>query len=113
MKVKSTLIIMSMALAVLVLLAPTTRAEADCCWGEAIAAPFVAAGAVVVGAGAVVVGAAEVTAAAVTAPFTALSCGCGTCSACNFNLCNACSFNLCNPCGAAPVSYAPGNYGRY
>jgi hypothetical protein len=101
MKAKSTLIITCLALAVLVLVAPTTRAEAQCCWGEAIAAPFVAAGAVVVGA-------AEVSAAIVTAPFTALSCG-----SCNFNLCNACSFNLCNPCGSAPVSYAPGYYGRY
>ena len=106
MKVKSTLIITCLALAVLVLVAPATRAEADCCWGNVIAAPFVAAGAVVVGA-------VEVSAAIVTAPFTALSCGCGSCSACNFNLCNACSFNICNPCGSPPVSYAPGNYGRY
>ncbi|MGO9373816.1 MAG: hypothetical protein ACLQBD_17135 [Syntrophobacteraceae bacterium] len=101
MKAKSTLIITCLALAVLVLVAPTTRAEAQCCWGEAIAAPFVAAGAIVVGA-------AQVSAAIVTAPFTALSCG-----SCGVNLCNACSFNLCNPCGSAPVSYAPGNYGRY
>ncbi len=108
MKAKSTLIVTSLALAVFVLLAPTARAEAQCCWGNVIAAPFVAAGAVVVGA-------VEVSAAIVTAPFTALSCGnCGInlCNACNFNLCNACNFNLCNPCGSAPVSYAPGSYGR-
>jgi hypothetical protein len=101
MNAKSTLIITCLALAALVLVTPTTRAEAQCCGADWIAAPFVAAGAIVVGA-------AEVTAAVVTAPFTALSCG-----SCNFNLCNACSFNLCNPCGPAPVSYAPGNYGRY
>ncbi len=105
MKAKSTLIITCLALAALVLVTPTTRAEAQCCGADWIAAPFVAAGAIVVGA-------AYVTAAVVTAPFTAFGC-CGTCSACNFNLCNACSFNLCNPCGSAPVSYTPGNYGRY
>ena len=43
MKAKSTLIIACLALALLVLVAPA-RAEAQCCWGDAIAAPFVAAG---------------------------------------------------------------------
>ena len=100
MNARSTLLIGCLALALLVLVAPA-RAEAQCCWGDAIAAPFVAAGAIVEGA-------VVVSAAIVTAPFTALSCG-----SCGVNLCNTCSFNLCNPCGSAPVSYAPGNYGRY
>ena len=67
MKAKATLLIACMALALLVLVAPT-RAEAQCCGADVIAAPFVAAGAIVVGA-------VEVSAAIVTAPFTALSCG--------------------------------------
>ena len=92
MKVKSTLLLACLALALVVLLAPT-RVEAQCCWGDAIAAPFVAAGAIVEGA-------VVVSAAIVTAPFAALSCG-------------SCGFSLCNPCGSAPVSYVPGNYGRY
>jgi hypothetical protein len=92
MKAKSTLLIACMALALLVLVAPT-RAEAQCCGADAIAAPFVAAGAIVEGA-------VVVSAAIVTAPFTALSCG-------------SCGVSLCNPCGSASVSYAPGYYGRY
>ena len=100
MKAKSTLIIMCLALAFLMIVG-TTRAEAQCCWGDAIAAPFVAAGAIVVGA-------AEVSAAIVTAPFTALSCG-----SCGVSLCSPYCFSACNPCGSPPVSYVPGNYGRY
>ena len=100
MKAKSASLLAFLALALLLFVAPV-KAEAQCCWGEAIAAPFVAAGAIVEGA-------VVVSAAIVTAPFTALSCG-----SCGINLCNTCSFNLCNPCGSAPVSYAPGNYGRF
>src|SRR5208337_4233812 len=100
MKVKSTLLLACLALALVVLVAPT-RAEAQCCWGDAIAAPFVAAGAIVEGA-------VVLSAAIVTAPFTALSCG-----SCGVNLCNPCGFSACNPCGSPPVSYVPGNYGRY
>ncbi|SPF39059.1 exported hypothetical protein [Syntrophobacter sp. SbD1] len=100
MKTKSTLIITCLALAVLLLVAPTTRAEAQCCGLDILAAPFVAAGAIVYGAVAV-------SAAVVTAPFTALSCG-----TCGVSLCNTCGFNLCNPCGHPTVSYVPGNDGR-
>ena len=92
MKVKSTLLIASLALALLVVVAPA-RAEAQCCWGNAIAAPFVAAGAIV--GGAVVV-----SAAIVTAPFTALSCG-------------TCGVNFCNVCNPPKVGLAPGNYGQF
>ena len=91
-KVKSTLLLACLALGLVVLVAPT-RAEAQCCWGDAIAAPFVAAGAIVEGT-------VVVSAAVVTAPFAALSCG-------------SCGFSSCNPCGFAPVSYVPSNYGRY
>jgi hypothetical protein len=100
MKAKSTLIIMCLALAFLMIVG-TTRAEAQCCWGDAIAAPFVAAGAIVEGA-------VVVSAAIVTAPITALSCG-----SCGVSLCNPCGFSACNPCGSPPVSYVPGDYGRY
>jgi hypothetical protein len=100
MKAKSTFIVAFLVLALLVLTAPT-RAEAQCCWGDAIAAPFVAAGAIVEGA-------VVVSAAIVTAPITALSCG-----SCGVSLCNPCGFSACNPCGSPPVSYVPGDYGRY
>ena len=83
MKVKSTLIIACLALALLMVVG-TTRAEAQCCWGDTLAAPFVAAGAVVYGAVAV-------SAAVVAAPFTALSCG-------------SCGVSLCSPCS---VTYVP------
>jgi hypothetical protein len=83
MKAKSALIIGCLVVASLMLVTPS-RAEAQCCWGEYIAAPFVAAGAVVAGA-------AVVSAAIVTAPFTAFSC-------------NTCGVSLCNPCG---VTYTP------
>ncbi len=79
MKAKSTLIIASLALAFL-LIVGTTSAQAQCCYGDVLAAPFVAAGAIVYGA-------AVVTAAVVTAPFTALSC-CGTCGVATCNPCN-------------------------
>ncbi|MGA3118035.1 MAG: hypothetical protein ABSF90_26840 [Syntrophobacteraceae bacterium] len=85
MKAKSTLIIMCLALAFLMIVG-TTRAEAQCCWGDAIAAPFVAAGAIVEGA-------VVVSAAVVTAPFTALSCG-------------SCGISLCSPC-SNPVTFVP------
>ncbi len=100
MKAKSTLLMACLALALLVLVAPT-RSEAQCCRGDAIAAPFVAAGAIAEGA-------VVVSAAIVTAPFTALSCG-----SCGVSLCNPCGFSACNPCGTPPVSYVPGDYGRY
>ena len=92
MKAKLTFIMACLALALLVLVAPA-RAETQCCWGDAIAAPFVAAGAVVEGA-------VVASAAIVTAPITALSCG-------------SCGVSLCNQCGSPPVSYVPGDYGRY
>ncbi len=92
MKVKSTFLLACPALALVMLVAPT-RAEAQCCWGDAIAAPFVAAGAIVEGA-------VVLSAAIVTAPFAALSCG-------------SCGCSFCNPCGSAPVSSVPGNCGRY
>ncbi len=76
MKVKSALMIACLALACLMIVG-TTRAEAQCCWGEWIAAPFVAAGTIAEGA-------VVASAAIVTAPFTALSCGtCGVCNKCS------------------------------
>lgn len=92
MKAKLTFIMACLALALLVLVAPA-RAETQCCRGDAIAAPFVAAGAVVEGA-------VVASAAIVTTPITALSCG-------------SCGVSLCNQCGSPPVSYVPGDYGRY
>ncbi len=86
MKTKSALIIACLALSLLMVVG-TTTAEAQCCWGDALAAPFVAAGAIVYGAVAV-------SAAIVAAPFTALSCG-------------SCGVSLCNPCSAPPVTYVP------
>jgi len=89
-KAKSTLAIVCLVLAFLMIVG-TTRAEAQCCsqccFGEVLAAPFVAAGYVVAGAVAV-------SAAVVTAPFAALSCG-------------ACGVSLCNPCSNPPVTYIP------
>jgi len=85
MKAKSALTIACLALA-LFMIVGTTRAEAQCCWGDVIAAPFVAAGTVVYGA-------VVVSAAIVTAPFTALSCG-------------SCGISLCNPCSSG-VTYVP------
>jgi hypothetical protein len=87
MKAKPTLIITCLALAFLMIIG-TTRAKAQCCWGDAIAAPFVAAGATVEGA-------VVVSAAVVTAPFTALSCG-------------TCGISLCNPCSNPGVAFVPG-----
>ena len=85
MKAKSGLIIACMALAFLMIVG-TTRAEAQCCGLDYLAAPFVAAGYIVEGA-------VVVSAAIVTAPFTALSCG-------------TCGVSLCNPCNS-PVTYVP------
>ena len=87
MKVKSTLVIACLALAFLMVVG-TTRAEAQCCGADVIAAPFVAAGAIVEGA-------AVVSAAIVTAPFAALSCG-------------TCGVSPCNMC-LPKVTFAPGN----
>ena len=79
MKVRSTLMIACLSIALLMVVG-VTRAQADSCCGlDLLAAPFVAAGAIVEGA-------AVVSAAIVTAPFTALSCGnCGLgfCDTCN------------------------------
>jgi hypothetical protein len=90
MKAKSALAIACLALS-LVMIVGTTRAEAQCCGADWLAAPFVAAGAIVEGA-------VVVTAAVVTAPFYALSCG-----NCGVAVCNPCNFG-CNPCnyGNAP-----------
>ncbi len=86
MKVKSTLIIACLVLASLMIVG-TTTAQAECCWGNVIAAPFVAAGAVVEGA-------VMLSAAVVTAPFTALSCG-------------NCGIALSNPCSHPWITYVP------
>ncbi len=93
MKAKSALVIAFLAIAI-VMTAAIPKADAQCCWTEWVAAPFVAAGAVVVGAGTVVVGAVGATAAVVSAPFTAFSCG-------------TCGVTVCNPCAAPPVAYVP------
>ncbi len=86
MKVKSTLVIACLALA-LFMVVGTTRAEAQCCGLDVLAAPFVAAGAIVEGA-------VVVSAAIVTAPFNALSCG-------------KCGIDLCNSCGFPWIAYYP------
>ena len=78
MKVKSTLVIGCLALALLMIVGTTTAQADSCCGLDVLAAPFVAAGAIVGGA-------VMVSAAIVTAPFTALSCGnCGlaSCASC-------------------------------
>jgi len=86
MKAKSTLIIACLALA-LFMVVGTTRAEADCCGLDALAAPFVAAGATVEGA-------ALVSAAIVAAPFAAYSC-------------DNCGISFCNSCGYPEIAYFP------
>jgi hypothetical protein len=76
------------------MIAGATGAQADpCCYLDAIAAPFVAAGAIVEGAVAA-------SAAIVTAPFTALTCG-------------ACGVAPCNTCSSPKAALGPGDYGRY
>ncbi len=92
MKAKSTLIIACLAVAALMIFG-TTRAEAQCCGLDVLAAPFVAAGYIVEGA-------AVVSYAVVTAPFAAFSCG-------------TCGISACNPCNTPRVGLAPGNYGQY
>ena len=79
MSVKSTLVIACLAVA-LFMVVGATRAEAQCCGLDVLAAPFVAAGTIVEGA-------VLVSAAVVTAPINALSCG-----NCGISLCNPCSF---------------------
>jgi hypothetical protein len=90
MKVRSTLVIACLVIASL-LIDGTSRAEAQCCGLDVLAAPFVAAGAIAYGA-------VVVSAAVVTAPFTAFSCG-----NCGLTACNLCNINFCNPCGAPAV----------
>ncbi|MGC9964769.1 MAG: hypothetical protein ABSE08_05135 [Syntrophobacteraceae bacterium] len=92
MKAKSALIITCLGLAFLMTVGVTSARADSCCYLNALAAPFVAAGAIVEGA-------VVVTAAVVTAPFTA--CGGG------------CAVNLCNPCSSPKVSWSPGNYGQF
>ncbi|MGA2735113.1 MAG: hypothetical protein ABSG35_21250 [Syntrophobacteraceae bacterium] len=70
----------------------TTRAQADCCGFDLLAAPFVAAGAIAEGA-------AEVSAEIVTAPFTAFSCG-------------NCGITLCDTY-FPKVAFAPCGCGEY
>ncbi len=97
MKVRSTLIIACLGLAFLMTVGTTSaRADDSCCYLNVLAAPFVAAGAIVEGTVAV-------TAAVVTAPFTAFG-TCGTCGTC---------FHFCNPCCPSGAAYAPGNNGRF
>ena len=67
MKVRSTLVIACLAVALVMTFGIATSSQAECCFGDAIAAPFYAA-AVVVG------GAASLVVEAVSYPFTA--CGC-------------------------------------
>ena len=86
MKIRSTLIIACLGLALLMVVG-ATRAQADCCGFDLLAAPFVAAGAVVEGA-------AVGSAAIVTAPFAALSCG-------------SCGISLCDTCYSPKVAFAP------
>ncbi len=90
MKAKSTLIIACLAVAMVMTFGITGNAQAQCCFGNIIAAPFYAAGAVVAGAVYVVGGAATLVAGAVAAPFS-----CGGCT-------------VCAPCAAPPVSFCPG-----
>ncbi len=82
MKARSTLIIACLSIALLMVVG-VTRAQADCCGFDLLAAPFVAAGAIVVGAAAIA-----------AAPFTAFSCG-------------NCGIAYCNPCNNPPVTYVP------
>ena len=86
MRVKSILVIACLALS-LFMIVGTTRVEADCCWSDWIAAPFVVAGTIVEGA-------VVASAAIVTAPFTALGCG-------------SCGISFCNPCSSPGVTYVP------
>jgi len=95
MKMKQILVIALIALASITMLG-TTRAEAQCCYGDWLAAPFVAAGAIVGGA-------VMASAAIVSAPFTALSCG--TCGVPSCNPCGVTYVPPCNPCSG--VTYVP------
>lgn len=99
MKAKSTLIIACLAVA-MVMTFGVANAQAQCCFGNIIAAPFYAAGAVVVGAVEVVGGAASLVASAVAAPFS-----CGACTVCA--PCAAPPVS-CVPCAMPPVSFCPG-----
>ena len=92
MKVKSKLIILGLAVALVMTFGITTNSQAQCCVGEILGAPFYAAGAVIVGAVAVVGGAISLGAQAVAAPFN--SC------------CTACS-----PCAVPRVAFCPGYCG--
>ncbi len=69
MKVKSRLVMACLVVALVFSFASTTKAQAQCCFGEIIGAPIYAAGAVLVGAVTVVGGAASLVANAVAAPF--------------------------------------------
>lgn len=89
MRAKSGLIIACLAVAFFITFG-ATNAQAQCCFGKVLSAPFVAA-ATVVGT------AASAVAAVITAPFTAF---------------HTCGFTACTPCGHSHVSTAPpGNYG--
>jgi hypothetical protein len=90
MKAKSALIIACMSIA-LVMAVGVPGAQADCCFYNVVAAPFVAAGWVVATT-------ATVTAAVVTAPFRAC--------------CGGCAVSFCNPCCSPGTALAPGNNGR-
>ncbi len=91
MNAKSTIIIASLALALFVLVAPM-KAEAQCCWTNYLAAPFI-------GAGYVVVGAVDVSAAIVTAPYNAFA-SCSGCAPIAFHPCCMPKLSLCGTsCG--------------
>jgi len=87
MKAKLALTIGCLSLAFLMIVGVTEAQADNCCGLDVLAAPFVAAGAIVWGA-------AAASAAIVTAPFTALGCG-------------NCGISLCNPCSNPGVTYAP------
>jgi hypothetical protein len=87
MKVRSTLAIACLGFAFLMIVGATRAQAESCCYLDALAAPFVAAAAVVETT-------AVATAAVVTAPFTALSCG-------------TCGVSLCNTCSYPKVAYVP------
>ncbi len=70
MKTKSALIVACLAVALVITFGVTTNAQAQCCFGNIIAAPFYAAGAVVGGAVSLVGGAVTAVASAVSYPFT-------------------------------------------
>lgn len=75
MKVKSKLLVACLAVALVITFGVTANAQAQCCFGNIVAAPFYAATAIVGGAASLVAG-------IVTYPFTACGCHLDLCSTC-------------------------------